>query len=533
MYEGKSIPIWQELAEIYRRSLLNNGYETTINYPYKYANFQTGEPINIEHRRLYYDALKKSQNLDKSPFSSYTDFYFNFMNNSPKGHLNQKTAASNQFQSHISSETLAGINVAGFLRSELGIGESARGYITAMQSLNYDVNLQDLSHYLESRKEDRTFTNFSEHNHHEVNLICVNADFVPILIDIFGTQYLENKYNIACWYWELPEFPQKWWQYFQHFQEIWVGSNYVYESLIKHSPIPVIKVSPVVGFKLNRAYNKQYFGLDNNEFVFLFMFDFQSIFERKNTLAVVEAFWKSFQPDEPVRLVLKCINGDKDPQNFELLKQAIADGKISLIDDYLSKDEKNGLLSICDCYISLHRAEGFGLTLAEAMFLEKPVIATGWSGNMDFMNINNSYPVKYKLTPLQQDYGPYSKGQIWAEPDIAHAAQLMRQVYDNPLEAKCLARRAAEDIRQLHSPLITSKQIQARLQTISQSKTYQWEEAQNQLKKLQTELEQTQHQLQISQNMVTAMMTSKFWRVRKCWFKFKNLFGLNKNEQIV
>ena len=523
MYEGKSIPIWQQLAQIYRQSLLDNGYETTINYPYKYATFKTGETIKVEQRRLYYDALKKGQNIEKSPFLSYTDFYFNFMNNYTE---------SNQSQS-IPPEKLPGINVAGFLRSELGIGEVARGYITAMESLNCDVNLQDLSQYLQSRKEDRTFTNFSEHNPHEVNLICVNADFVPIFIDTFGTQYLENKYNIACWYWELPEFPAKWWQYFQHFQEIWVGSKYVYESLIKHSPIPVVKISPVVGFKLNKTYNKHDFGLDNNEFVFLFMFDFLSIFERKNPLALVEAFLKSFQPDEPVRLVLKCINGDKDPKNFDLLKQAIVGHRITLMDDYLSKDAKNGLLSICDCYISLHRAEGFGLTLAEAMFLEKPVIATGWSGNMDFMNINNSYPVKYKLTALKQDYGPYNKGQIWAEPDIAHAAQLMRQVYDNPQEAKSLAQQAAEDIRKLHSPLITSKQIQARMQTISQSKIYQWKEELKQHLQIQTELEETQHQLQTSQDMVTAMTTSKFWRIRKGWFKLKGLFGLNKDEQII
>ena len=532
MYNDKSIGIWQELAQIYRQSLLDNGYETTINYPYKYATFKTGETIKVKQRRLYYDALKKGQNIEKSPFLSYTDFYFNFMNNSTSDLVNQGITESNQSQS-IPPEQLPGINVAGFLRSELGIGEVARGYITVMQSLNFEVNLQDFSQFSHSRKGDETFTNFSEHNPHEVNLICVNPDLLPDFLETFGTEYLENKYNIASWYWELPEFPPKWQSCFlQYFQEIWVGSNYVYESLIKHSPIPVVKVQPVVGFKLNRTYNKHDFGLDNDEFIFLFMFDFLSIFERKNSLALVEAFLKAFQPDEPVRLVLKCINGDKDTNNFEILKEAISERRITLMDDYLSKEQKNGLLSICDCYISLHRAEGFGLTLAEAMFLEKPVIATSWSGNMDFMNINNSYLVKYKLTPLKQDYGPYRKGQIWAEPDLAHAAQLMRQVYDNPQEAKSLAQQAAEDIRKLHSPLITSKQIQARMQTISQSKIYQGEE-QKQLHKIQTELEETQHQLQIAQEMVTAMTTSKFWRMRKGWFKLKGLFGLNKDEQII
>ena len=537
MYRDKEFPIWIELAESYRHSLIKNGYETTIHYPYAYAYFDTGEPITLNMRRFYYESLKQGQVLETSPF--YLSAYFhqvNFNLNTESVHLLRLELERTQAQlsALLPSPTLSGINVAGFLKAELGIGEAARGYIASLKLLGIPINLSDLSNYLVSRAQDNTFDEFDKDSYHPINLICVNADFIPLFLDRIGSKYFSNKYNIGVWWWELPEFPSDYHEQFLYFQEIWVGSNFVHEAISKYSPIPVIKVPPIVRIELPYCYSKCDFEIDDNEFVFLFMFDFLSIFARKNPLAIINAFQKAFDPDEPVRLVVKCINGDQDVENFHLLKDKFGEHKITLIDDYLSKDDKNGLLSVCDCYISLHRSEGFGLTLAEAMFLEKPVIATGWSGNMDFMNISNSYPVKYNLIRLTKDYGPYKQGQIWAEPDISHAAQLMRHVYEYPQEAKVIAKRAAADIRRMNSPETVAKLIKCRLEAIPQPKSFQVQEIEGQLQQtkeeLDLQLQQTKEELDLK---INAMKTSKFWRLRDAWFRVKRTLGLPVDEQIV
>ena len=421
----------------------------------------------------------------------------------------------------------SGVNVSGYLTAESGVGQAARGYVTALKICGQELALLDFSAYVPSRREDYTLNNFSLDNPHPTNLVCINAQEIPNFLTYIGSQYFEGKYNIGLWAWELPEFPAAWLDRFNYFDEIWVGSNFIYQSIVKKSPVRVVTVPHIVDIDLQVKYSKADFGISESEFVFLFIFSTFSVLPRKNPLAVVEAFKKAFQPTEPIRLVLKCINGENDPENFALLQDAITDVRITLINQYLSRDETNGLLSVCDCYVSLHRSEGFGLTLAEAMFLEKPVIATGWSGNMDFMTVNNSYPVEYELTQLQQDYGHYKQGQFWAEPSIDHAAQLMRHVYSQPAEAKKKAQRAAADIRH-NSPQAVAQILQARLDIIPQSLAKRAEIIQTQveLEQSRLELQQTQVELEQSKATIGAMYTSKFWKLRKSWFKIKQALGL-------
>jgi glycosyltransferase involved in cell wall biosynthesis len=323
----------------------------------------------------------------------------------------------------------------------------------------------------------------------------------------------------------LPEFPEEWLESFDYFNEIWVNSTFVYESLVKHSPIPIVTLPCVVEINLKAKYTKSDFGLSEPEYVFLFAFDFLSVFQRKNPLAVVAAFALAFPPAQYplVRLVLKCINGDRNLADLNQLKNAIADSRIMIMDQYLSKDQKNGLLSICDCYVSLHRSEGFGLTIAEAMYLEKPVVATGWSGNMDFMTVNNSYPVEYDLIELEADYGPYKQGQIWAEPNIDHAAVMLRHLYENPADAKKKAKRAAVDLRLHNSPEAIAAIIQTRLQVIRQAQVTEVNHKPQDLAFLS--------EIRRSQSRIDAMETSKFWQMRINWFRFKRWLGLNTDDE--
>ncbi|WP_445240669.1 glycosyltransferase [Microcoleus vaginatus] len=213
--------------------------------------------------------------------------------------------------------------------------------------------------------------------------------------------------------------------------------------------------------------NREALNLPKNKFIFLFVFDFSSRIERKNTLATIQAFKQAFGEDNSVLLVIKSSNSHTFSAAPASLNSAIANNSnIKHLDGYLSKNKLNGLLYNCDCYVSLHRCEGFGLTMAEAMFYGKPVIATGYSSNTEFMNVGNSYLVKYKLIPIEKDCGPYKKGNVWAEVDVEHAAYLMRYVFNNYREAQQVGAIAAEEIQTLLHPQVTGNKIRKRLEYI-------------------------------------------------------------------
>jgi glycosyltransferase involved in cell wall biosynthesis len=190
--------------------------------------------------------------------------------------------------------------------------------------------------------------------------------------------------------------------------------------------------------------------------------------QRKNPVGLIEAFRRAFTPGEGPRLLIKTINAPLRPLSEEELLWA-ADGRadIHVIDRSLSTSELNGLMAGCDCYVSLHRAEGFGLTLAEAMSIGKPTIATGYSGNVDFMNDANSYLVDYEIGRVGPECEIYPPEGEWAEPSVEHAAELMRRVYIEREEAARKGAQAAEDVARLLSPAATGKRMRERLEEIS------------------------------------------------------------------
>jgi glycosyltransferase involved in cell wall biosynthesis len=212
---------------------------------------------------------------------------------------------------------------------------------------------------------------------------------------------------------------------------------------------------------------RDHFGLPSDAFIFLFMFDFLSVFERKNPLAVVEAYKEAFGEDNKAMLVLKCSNAKADPTNAAKLREAAKGTSIRLIDGYLSRMEVASLVSVCDTYVSLHRSEGFGLTMAEAMRAGKPVIATAYSANVDFMNAGNSFSVGYRLVEIEKDFGPYRRGSAWAEPNVKQAAELMRWVFEHREVAALVGSRAREDMTAHLSPAAVGKVMKDRLQIIT------------------------------------------------------------------
>lgn len=358
-----------------------------------------------------------------------------------------------------------GINFVGHVSGEYGLGEGARGTLRGLESVGIPFTINDIKVDWH-RNLDDSYTNVSQNIQYPINLIHINPG--DGMIEGLGSEYFKGRYNIGYWAWELPILPRVWDYAFDLFDEIWTYSNYTAETIARQSPIPVLKLPPSIALP-STSVDRKALGLPQGKFVFLFMFDFHSTLARKNTLGTIEAFKQAFPQsnNEDVLLVIKSSNGHFHPQQREQLKEQAEDWpSIRLIDGHLKKEELYGLVKSCDCYVSLHRAEGFGLTMAEAMYYGKPVIATAYSSNMEFMNVGNSFPVKYDLVTLAENYGPYSQGNVWAEPDIDHAASLMQYVFQNYQEAQQVGAKAAQDIKSLLSPQAVGNKIRNRLEQI-------------------------------------------------------------------
>lgn len=327
-----------------------------------------------------------------------------------------------------------GVNLIGYARAESGLGEACRLAARALQSADVPFCIINFP-YCPSRQNDLSW------KHKEVkkpvyntNLFFINADQMYYHFKkTLNRRWFNYRYNIGYWHWELPEFPDNWKESFSLVNEVWVPSNFTSNSISKKTAKPVITIPHGISVELPSNINRNYFGMPENRFLFLTMFDIYSTSARKNPAAVIEAYKQAFKKDDhKVGLVLKINNASDLPKEVEQLKQNIADYEnIFLIEKILSRQELNGLLNTIDGYVSLHRAEGFGLPLAEAMYLGKPVIGTNWSGNVDFMDENNACVIDFSLRKIGENYGPYTANQYWAEPDVNEAAQFMKKLVEN------------------------------------------------------------------------------------------------------
>jgi glycosyltransferase involved in cell wall biosynthesis len=364
-----------------------------------------------------------------------------------------------------------GVNIAGYITGEFGVGEGVRALIRAVQAagLPYVLNNLEVSWH---RNQDTSFEGFADDNPYRVNLVAANADQADEFHEQKGASYFQGRYNIGSWFWELSRFPESWLSRFRHYDEIWVASQFIAESLSRVSPVPVVKMTYPIHIDESRIEPKRSkFGLSDGSFVFLCMFDFLSVLQRKNPWALIRAFERAFGPNDDALLVLKSINSPHDPAGMETLEREAMGLRVKFIDGHLPSDEVASLMAAADCYVSLHRSEGLGLGMAQSMYLGKPVIATGYSGNLDFMTVNNSLLVRYDLVELERDYGPYERGCLWAEPDIDHAAELMRAVFEDSDLRSRLGQRASSDIRYLMSPAAAARDVGARLLRVGGNQT--------------------------------------------------------------
>ena len=285
--------------------------------------------------------------------------------------------------------------------------------------------------------------------------------------DRAGLRRRDGVYRVAYWNWELERVPEQWVKAAELVEEIWAPTRFVAEAMRAVMPKPVYHILPGVEVGPVESVARESIGIAEDHFVFLFMFDLHSQVHRKNPLAVFRAFQKAFRETDRATLLIKTSGGDIHSADLAELRETVRGPNIILVDRLMTRAQAYGLISQCDCFVSLHRSEGFGLGLAEAMLLAKPVIATGYSGNLDFMNRENSLLVDYELVEIVEDRPIYTRGNFWAEPCVDQAAAFMRDVYENRDAARARAQQVQPDIQQLLSLDSAGHRMRLRLDKIA------------------------------------------------------------------
>ncbi len=343
-----------------------------------------------------------------------------------------------------------GVNLIGYLRAESGVGQIGRSIADTLHAAripfsvcSFDQTRNRQEHPLDW--EDRGLV-------YDTNILCVNADQVPVFYEQFG-DIREGRRTIGVWAWEVDVLPAWMAESGKLVDEVWGISEYSaacirpwVECPVKAFPLPVNLPSP-------SRLSRQGLGLPQDPFLFLFCFDYDSVVQRKNPRALIKSYLEAFPAVGLTGLLLKTINGNHHPRVVEDLRQLAEHRRdVYWIDGFLSPADQSALIGLCDSYVSLHRAEGFGLTIAEAMSFGVPVIATAFSANSEFMNENNSYPIPFSLVTVGRGADPYPAGAKWAEPEAEAAVQALIHVASGSRDSLRRGRQAHLDIVRKHSP---------------------------------------------------------------------------------
>lgn len=346
----------------------------------------------------------------------------------------------------------ADICLVGHTYAPIGMGEHVRLTFRAMRSAGLRPSLADIYGLVgKDALQAQEFDAFMRTDFARVNIFHINGDEVVQSLAHTAARQKPGAYNVIYPAWELSRYPRVWAEQLERFDEVWAPSTFIRDSIAASVSRPVHHMPLAVEVMLSSFLGRRYFGIRESAYAFLFFFDLRSYATRKNPGAVIEAFrkFREARPWAEASLVIKVNGAAESPGAFDLLRQSALDlgDRIVFLSKTMSDNEVKNLVRCCDCFISMHRSEGFGRGMAEAMYLGRPVVATGYSGNMDFCDEKTALLVRYSLVSVGEGEYPHAEGQQWAEPEVDDAAQYMVRLLDRPDWGREIGRRAAIRMR--------------------------------------------------------------------------------------
>ena len=360
-----------------------------------------------------------------------------------------------------------GINLYGFFKAENGLAQGVRTYARAMEKAGIPHTFLNTDFIGWLPQNDTTFDNqLTKENKYAVNVIHVNPDQWQEACGMFPREQFNGHYNIGVFLWELETVPEDWKPMFGYVDEIWTPSKFIADAMRKETDKPVTVIPYGMETPCNESLTRADFGLSEDDFQVLMMFDSNSFSSRKNPGAAIDAFREAYgENPEYVKLVIKISN--PKPEDIAFVEEHIG-GKAgyTLITERMDKERLNSLIRLCDVFLSLHRSEGFGLVLAEAMSLGTATVATNWSANTEFMPEGTACLVDCGMVPVGNAYRYEQEGVTWAEPDVHQAAAYLRRLKDDPAYREQIVRAGQQQIRERLNTEQTAEKIRKRLDEI-------------------------------------------------------------------
>jgi hypothetical protein len=523
-------PVLATLCHRYRAEVVAQGYFGEVSTPYGWSATSSGLVLSPVYRRAYRDGLIEADRKDASPppnpfenpsgfeawidkaelgetrlpiylyalwtlrqdlQSSFVDPLINplssrafcqwaigddevRMTEIPKGlrarlatRITQRDSASADIED--TRSVRPGLNVLAYFDPELGVGRAARLFLRAAAAAGVPTSAMSwqpehglLDHQPGNGWGDRwTF---------DTNVFCINADMIGTVQASLPRSMFGERASAGVWFWEAEQFPDQFRYSFELVDEVWAPSMFIASALERTGLGPVVPMQmPVPVPTWRTSLTRQDLGLPEG-FLVLFTFDFASIFERKNPLGLIEAYRRAFDPDDGAHLILKSVGGAHHWEQMELLRSSIDRPDILLMDGYVRSHHIKAMMELCDCYVSLHRSEGFGLGMAEAMALGRPVVATAWSGNVEFMDEDTAYLVPVDLVPIPDNVPIYGGLGRWADPDLDAAAEALHRIHDDPSEAAALGVRARDHIARTRDPVMVGEHLSAEAERLRRAR---------------------------------------------------------------
>jgi hypothetical protein len=365
----------------------------------------------------------------------------------------------------------APVTIIGHPFAPIGMGEQLRSHVAACLAVHLRPGVFDIFRYAARTDPAQHCALIESLETTEVpgsiRIFHVNGDEVDAVITALTQRggKFEDGYNIVVPAWELPTYPKEWAAQLARFDEVWALSSFIRDSLSKaglSSHLIGQSVEPMLGPLLPR----RYFGIRESAFVLLHFFDLSSYATRKNPQAVLDLFnrLRAADPFLDIQLVLKVKEGGRGAEAWAV--GVAREPHVLVIDKPLDSLAVRSLVNACDCFVSLHRSEGFGRGLGEAMALGRLTLGTAWSGNVDFMTAQNSLLVRHKPVKLKRGEYPHWRGQSWAEPDPDHAVELLSPVLADPARGRATALQGQADVLRTHGNRAVGLRILARLERI-------------------------------------------------------------------